>query len=65
MEYKLVMGFIVKKEGHPIHRNSDGYAKRCYAIYKNEEQMKNGKPIAYEYTMDGVRRCIKWYTEVK
>lgn len=38
-EHKEIYGYIVRKEGHPRHRNRDGYASVCYTIYKSEEDM--------------------------
>ena len=58
-EYKEINGHIIRKEAHPIHRNRDGYAKMCYAIYENKEQMDKFTPIGRCYTMVEVKELTK------
>lgn len=58
-EKRIVNGHIVRKEAHPLHRNRDGYAKTCYAIYETEEQMNNCTPIARCYLMKEVNEITK------
>ena len=58
-EHKEVNGFFVRKEGHPILRTRDGYAKACYAIYETNEQMREGRPIGRCLTMADVRAVTK------
>lgn len=58
-EYKEINNQFVRKEAHPIHRNRDGYAKMCYAIYADKEHMANNCPIARCYTMAEVKELTK------
>ena len=60
-EYKEINGMFARKEGHPVHRNRDGYAKACYAIYGSIEQMKTSRPVFRCYTMPEVRELTKRY----
>lgn len=50
-EHKEINGYIVRKQGHPILRNRDGYAKAWYFIYENFEAMNAFKPIGSCATM--------------
>lgn len=56
---KEINGYFVIKTNHPIYRNRDGYAKRCYAVCKTMEDWQSGKNVTYHLDMADVKEYIK------
>lgn len=60
---KEIGGYLVVKTGHPVYRNRDGYAKRCYAVCKNMEEWQSGKNVVHFLYMSDVKDYIKLMNE--
>ena len=60
---KEIGGYLVIKTGHPVYRNRDGYAKRCYAVVKSMEDWQSGKNVLHFLNMPDVRDYIKMMNE--
>lgn len=58
-EYKVIDGLFVRKEAHPVLRTRDGYAKTCYSIYEDAEQMMLYKPMGRCLTLAEVHEETK------
>ena len=58
-EYKEINGYIVQKGTTTQITTRDGYAKACYRIYENIDDMHAFKPIGHCYTMKEAKDLTK------